>query len=192
MDIEHIDQPRHQGPGLLRIPAPIVPPRLLRPKHARKHAESQKCCTYIYKCIRRRQNILCTREQSGHSKDECTTKQGIRKHVHGDMRNEPRTLQRRHQRLVMNLGTRHVQNDKHRSQHRREGQDPSISPFEIRQQTGQEGEERIPQPRLPHRPHRRTLQRYPQAEDERGQHRQGSEGQAKGNRTTSAIFQRRG
>ena len=60
MDIEHIDKPRHQGPGLLRIPAPIVAPRLLRPKHSRKHAESQKGRTYIYKGIRRRQNILRT------------------------------------------------------------------------------------------------------------------------------------
>ena len=192
MDIEHIDQPRHQGPGLLRIPAPIVAPRLLRPKHARKHAESQEGRTYIYKGISRRQNILRTGYQTHHCKDECTTEQRIRKHVHGHMWNEPRALQRRHQRLVMDLRTSDIQDNENRRENGREGQDPSVPPFHIGQQTGQKGEERIPQPRLTHRPHRRALQRYPQADDERSQRRQGSERHTKGKRTTAAIPLRRG
>ena len=137
MDIENIDQPRHQGPGLLRIPAPVMSPRLLRPKHSRKHAESKERRTYLYKGISCRQNILRTGYQTHHCKDECTTEQGIRKHVHGDMRNEPRALQRRHQRLVMDFGTSDIQDNENRRENGREGQNPSVPPFEISQQTCQ-------------------------------------------------------
>ena len=178
MNIEHIDQPCHQGPCLLRIPGPVMSPCLLCPKRSRQHSESQESHTYIYKRIRCRQNILRTGHQTHHGKYESAAEQRIREHVHSDMRNEPRTLQRRHQRLVMYLRTDNVKDHEHRGQNGRERQYPSIPPHQIGQQTRKQSEERIPQSGLPHRPHRRTTQRDPKSHNESAQHSQRSERQS--------------
>ena len=191
MDIKHIDQPSHQGPGLLRIPAPIMSPRLLRPKHAREHAESQKCCTYIYKGIRSRQDIMRTGHQTRYSKNESAAKQRIREHVHGNMRNEPSTLQRRHECLVLNLRPCQIQDYEHSRKDSRERQDPPVPPLQICQQTRHKCKERIPQSRLAHSPHWRTLKRYPQTDDECREHGQGTCSQSKSKATTATVCHRR-
>ena len=191
MDIKHIGQPSHQGPGLLRIPAPIMSPRLLRPKHSRKHAESQKCSTYIYKGIRSRQEIMRTGHQTRYSKDESAAKQRIREHVHGHMRNEPSTLQRRHESLVMYLRPCQVQDYEHSRKDSRERQDPPVPPLQISQQTSQKSEERIPQSRLTHRPHRRALKRNPQPYDKCREHCQRTCSESESKSATAAVSQRR-
>ena len=103
MHVKHIRQPCSQRPCLLRVPVTVVSPGFLGPQRTGKHAKCQEGHTYIYKRICRLHHLGLMGEQSVHSQKECTSHEGIGKHIDHHMRYEPRALKSRHECLVMNL-----------------------------------------------------------------------------------------
>ena len=191
MYIHHIAEPCDQSPCLLRIPAPVMAPCLFRPDRTRKHAECKERRSDIHKRICSLEHLVAGFEQSEDRHKERTAEERIREHVYGDMRNEPRTLQRRHQRLVMDFRLEDVQNYKYGGEHCRERQDPSVSPPEVSEKTRQQCKEGIPQSCLPHRLHRRTTEAYPHQHDERRKHKDRNHAAAYRKSTTLPVFQGR-
>ena len=131
MYISHIAQPCNQSPCLFRIPAPVMSPSLLSPKRSGQHSESQECHTYIYKCVSSIKHIMSVRKKSRTCKEKCTSEKRVREHVDCDMRDEPRTLQRRHQCLVMYFRLKDVYQNEYSRKNSRERQYPFILPSYI-------------------------------------------------------------
>ena len=61
----------------------------------------------------------------------CGSKHGIGHHIHDHMGRKPRTLQRRHQRLRMNLRLEEIHADKYQRQDRRKQQYPFVPPARV-------------------------------------------------------------
>ena len=77
MDIEKIGEPGDGGPGLLRVPIPIMSPSLLRPEGTGEHSESEEGKTDIYKSFDSGVEVGAVADKSPYGKDECTSEDGI-------------------------------------------------------------------------------------------------------------------
>ena len=122
-------------------------------------------------------------EEDGH--DKGGSEQSVGHHVDDDMRGKPRTLERRHQGLVVDLGPEHIDDDEHGGEDGGEGEDPSVSPAAVDEKPRHGQEEAVPQACLAHRAQRRALERYPQPYDERHEHGQSRYGRPAGQTATA-------
>lgn len=102
------------------------------------------------------------------------TQQGVGEHIDNDMRGEPRTLKRWHERLRMNLRLEKVDANEDKSQQRRERENPLVVPATIDDDARQRQKERIPQASLAHRAKWRPFEGNPQPYDESEKHHQTS------------------
>lgn len=134
--IQQITGPGDCRPGFFRIPAPVMSPGRLRPDSSRKHTHRQKGKPSVNQFVGCFQVIGPVFEKSHTRQNESTSQYRIGKHVNRDMRDKPRTLQGRHERLVMNLRFQNIDKCKHCSYHSRKRQNPRILPADISQQTG--------------------------------------------------------
>ena len=162
VQIGEVNRPSGCCPRFFRIPAPIMPPRLLCPKAAREHAEGEKGEADAHQSVGGRQIGNLALPQTGNGEEESAAEETVREHVHRDVRHEPCALQRRHQRLVVNFGAKQVDDDEHRGHNAREEGQPAVSPTPIYQPARNDHKERVPQARFAERAQRRTLQTDPQ------------------------------
>lgn len=166
--VKQIDTPRNSRPRLFRVPTPKVSPRRFRPQSPAHHTERQECHAYVHEAVYRREVTIGTLKPAGQSQNECTAEYGIGKNVHRYMRDEPKTLKRRHQRAVMYFGFQYIGDDKYQRYDGREQHEPSVMPPPISKQSRKYDKKRVPQTCLAHRFERRTLQGNPQSDDEHG------------------------
>ena len=180
VDVEQIPRPRRRGPGLLRVPAPVVAPSRLGPDRTGEHADGQKGQSGVDQFVGRVEVVGPTFDEPHAGEDKGAPQHRVGEHVDGDMRDEPRALQGGHQRLVVNLGFQDVDEGEDRRHHRRETEDPGVAPAQVGQQSGYAHEEGVPQPGLPHRAQRRTLHVEPESRNECREDQRAHAGQQNG------------
>ena len=157
-----VQSPCGSSPRLLGIPAPIRPPSILGPQGTRKHSRREESQSGIQEPLYRPIHVGTSPHQRNNGEQRGTSQQRIGKHVDGYVRHKPHTLQGRHQRLVMNLRPGYIDDDEYARKHRGEQHDPSVPPARIGKQARHKDEERVPQARFAHRPHRRPPKSRPQ------------------------------
>lgn len=162
VDIEQVTRPRGRGPGLLRVPAPVVAPSRLGPDRTGEHADGQKGQSGVDQLVGRFEVVGPTFDESHAAQNEGAPQHRIGEHVDGDMRDEPRALQGGHQRLVVDFGFQNVDEGEDRRHHRREAEDSGVAPPQVGHQSGYAHEEGVPQPGLSHGAQRRTLHVEPE------------------------------
>lgn len=166
VDIEQITGPRRRGPGLLRVPAPVVAPSRLGPDRTGEHADGQKGQSGVDQLVGRLEVVGPAFDEPQAGEDKGAPQHRVGEHVDGDMRDEPRALQGRHQRLVVDFGFQDVDEGEDRRHHRREAEDPGVAPPQVGQQSRYAHEEGVPQPGLPHGAQRRTQHVEPEPSNE--------------------------
>lgn len=77
---------------------------------------------------------------SGYRKDESTSRHGIREHVDRYVRDEPGTLQCRHQGLLVYLRLQQVHRDEYGSYDRGKEHNPPVTPLGVGEDSGQHHE----------------------------------------------------
>ena len=108
MDISQIGEPRGSSPRLLRIPGPIVAPSFLSPECSEENTHGHEGPTYLHEVVADVHLVivdggLLEPQQVGRHQRR-STEHSVGEHIDDDVRCEPRALERRHERLVVDLG----------------------------------------------------------------------------------------
>ena len=133
VDIQQVYTPSDCSPCLFRVPIPKVAPSRLCPQRTAHHPQCQKCHSDIYQTVNRRKITIRPPNPTCQSKYKGATEYGVGENIDRNMRNKPKTLQRRHQRLVVYLGFEQIDHDEDQRYDGCKEEQPTVMPSAISQ-----------------------------------------------------------